>query len=77
MAQLPSYNAAELKSHGFDMSSFAQMDANNLSDGDMKQIILAGLASEDLSQQAPEQQESPQDKVNEIASAVQSGKIDK
>lgn len=49
MAQLPSYNAAELKSHGFDMSSFAQMDANNLSDADMKQIILAGLASEDLS----------------------------
>ena len=49
MAQLPSYNAEELKSHGFDMSSFAQMDTNNLSDNDMKQIILAGLASEDLS----------------------------
>ena len=76
MAQLPSYNAAQLKSHGFDMSSFAQMDAQNLSDGDMKQIILAGLSSEDLSKQAPEQEESPQDKVNEIASAVQSGKID-
>ena len=36
MAQLPSFNAAQLKSHGFDMASFAQMDTDNLTENDLK-----------------------------------------
>ena len=49
LAQLPTFNSAEMKSHGFDMKSFAQMDENKLTDKDLKQIILLGLAKDDLS----------------------------
>lgn len=49
LAQLPSLSAAEMKTHGFDLKSFAQMNANKLTDNDIKQIILLGLAKDDLS----------------------------
>ena len=49
LAQLPKFNAGQLKSLGFDINSFAQMDADNLNENDMKQVLLLGLADEDLS----------------------------
>lgn len=51
LAQLPKFNAEQLKSLGFDINSFAQMNADNLNENDMKQVLLLGLADQDFSQQ--------------------------
>ena len=49
LAQLPKLNADALISLGFDKNSFAQMDADNLTEEDARQIALLGLAEEDFS----------------------------
>ena len=49
LAQLPKLNADALISLGFDKNSFAQMDADNLTEEDARIIALLGLAEEDFS----------------------------
>ena len=46
--RLPKLSAAELKSMGFDRNAFAQMDVQNMTPADMHQVILLGLAAEDM-----------------------------
>ena len=48
---MPRLNADTLISLGFDKNSFAQMDADNLTEDDMKQVMLLGLAQDDLSKE--------------------------
>ena len=48
LAQVPKLSLAELTELGFNKNAFAQMDIRNLSDDDLKQVVLLGLADDDV-----------------------------
>ena len=48
MAQLPKLSSSELAAMGFNKDAFAQMDVKHLSNDDLKQVVMLGLAADDM-----------------------------